>query len=160
MADMAETLRRPPAPPLTGAGITCASARRLASAVLAEADASPGRVADVLMVVSELVTNAHRHTGGLTGFSVSIHLGAVVVEVSDSSPRLPEEQPWAPDQPGGFGWMISNRLTDNLSIDVTPAGKTITALFAPEPLEATPATPRAAGSREQAAEGRLETSIE
>ncbi|WP_168714169.1 ATP-binding protein [Streptomyces sp. A1136] len=147
---MAETLRRPTAPPLTGAGITCASARRLARAVLAEAHASPERVADVLMVVSELVTNAHRHTGGLSGFSVSISLGAIVVDVSDSSPCLPEEQPWEPEQPGGFGWMISNRLTDSLSIDVTPAGKTITAVFAPEPPEATAVTPRGTGSGREA----------
>ncbi|MCY0928010.1 ATP-binding protein [Streptomyces sp. H27-H1] len=126
---MAETLRRPTAPALPGAGITCASARRLARTVLAEADVSPGCVADVLTVVSELVANAYCHAGGLTGFSISIRLGAVVVEVSDPSPQLPQERPWAPDQPGGFGWVISNRLTDSITIDVAHDGKTITALF-------------------------------
>lgn len=127
---MAETLKRPV--PRSGASteITCASARRSAVRVLAEADVSPERADDILTVVSELVTNAHRHTGGVTGFSVGIRAGVIVVEVSDSSTSLPQEQPWAPDQPGGFGWMLTKRLADSISIDAAHDGKTITALFA------------------------------
>ncbi|OKK22077.1 hypothetical protein AMK16_02335 [Streptomyces sp. CB00455] len=85
-------------------------------------------LADILLVTSELATNAVRHGGGLTGFSARLEPDAMVLTVVDASPRLPvalvKEQ--GPATPGGFGWPLICRLAKHVS--VTPlagAGKSI-----------------------------------
>lgn len=109
--------------------MTCARARQAARRLLTEMDVSPERTDDVLTVISELVANACRHAGGVTGLRITPRPGGVVVEVSDSSPRLPREEPSHPARPGGFGWAIVNRLADSVTIRPCRSGKTITALL-------------------------------
>lgn len=89
----------------------------------------PERVADVDTVVTELVSNADRHAGGVTGFALTPERGALLIAVSDASPHFPQDQPWAPAEPGGFGWFLINRLA-RTRIQPTATGKTIIATIA------------------------------
>lgn len=119
-------LRRFP-PASSGAGVSCSQARQATRHLLAEMDVHPERAADALTVVTELVSNAHRHADGVTAFRVSPRPGAVVVEVSDASGRLPHERPWSPTRPGGFGWLLVNRLSDSTDVRFHRGGKTVMA---------------------------------
>ncbi|WP_432075271.1 ATP-binding protein [Streptomyces wuyuanensis] len=90
----------------------------------------PARVVnDILLVTSELVTNALRHGGGIAAFRAEIAGGAVRLSVTDRSPTPPSSGP-RPHiaTPGGFGWPLVQRLSR--SVAVTPArdGKTIEAV--------------------------------
>ncbi|MEU6313255.1 ATP-binding protein [Streptomyces sp. NPDC047014] len=115
---------------------SCAELREEAHKVLAGLGAAGDIIDDVLTVVTELVSNARRHAGGVTGFRVtgadsgSGGGSAVSIAVSDASPEPPRPQPWAPQAPGGFGWLLVNRLADSTRVEVRPDGKTITATFA------------------------------
>ncbi|MEV7085161.1 ATP-binding protein [Streptomyces sp. NPDC093085] len=86
---------------------------------------------DVLLVVSELVTNAVRHAGGVTGFRVSAGAGVVEIAVRDASPALPAPVPerrreeWLP---GGYGWPLVHRLSEVTVTLLGDGGKLIQAL--------------------------------
>ncbi|MFE2937729.1 ATP-binding protein [Streptomyces sp. NPDC059255] len=84
---------------------------------------------DVLLVVSELVTNAVRHAGGVTGFRVSADAGVVEIAVRDASPRLPalteRHEDWLP---GGYGWPLVQRLAEVTVTLLGDGGKLIRAL--------------------------------
>ncbi|MFD3994433.1 ATP-binding protein [Streptomyces sp. NPDC058548] len=93
---------------------------------------SPTAVGDALLVTSELVTNALRHGGGLTGFGVALDPGAVTITVADASgelPRLtnghgPERISGAAE--GGFGWPLVRLLAQEIRLSLPPeGGKTI-----------------------------------
>ncbi|MEU9799610.1 ATP-binding protein [Streptomyces sp. NPDC051000] len=109
-------------------GLTSEEARRIARQVLAS-QATEALVDDVLMVVSELVSNAVRHAGGVTGFSVRCDTGAVVVEVADASATHPRSPGTSAEVPGGFGWLLVNRLAERTEVRSRPGGKTITAFL-------------------------------
>lgn len=84
-------------------------------------------VNDVLLVVSELVSNAERHGGGLSAFDARLDGDTIVLTVADTSPDVPRTRPRAPDAtPGGFGWPLINRVSSHVSVTPTPGGKTIT----------------------------------
>ncbi|MFE9929179.1 ATP-binding protein [Streptomyces sp. NPDC005533] len=117
------------------ARMSCGQARELARRVLAEVGAPPVLVTDVLMVVSELVSNAIRHAGGPAGFHIYRRSGVIIVEVSDHSPRLPQLRPRSPNLPGHFGWRLVKTLAPTVFIRFHRGGKTITA---PLPLHPTP----------------------
>ncbi|WP_406222501.1 ATP-binding protein [Streptomyces decoyicus] len=85
----------------------------------------------VLLVVSELVTNAVRHAGGP---SCSLHLSAcpeaIAVAVRDASHLLP--QPRTPDvlgEGGGFGWSMVCQMADAVAVTDEAGGKTVSALI-------------------------------
>ncbi|WP_160311207.1 ATP-binding protein, partial [Streptacidiphilus anmyonensis] len=64
----------------------------------------PAGVADIVLVVSELVTNAARHGGGAEWVTLSARGGGdtIRVEVADLSRRLPAvRRPSAPARPHG-----------------------------------------------------------
>ncbi|WP_392895588.1 ATP-binding protein [Streptomyces sp. LN699] len=86
----------------------------------------------VIMVVSELVTNALRHGGGIAIMEVSAHPDAIEVAVRDDSPRAPRMR--TPDLnrgTGGFGWLMVNRLAHTTAVTPRPTGgKTVKALIA------------------------------
>lgn len=93
--------------------------------------AVPERTAvDVLLVVSELVTNAVRHAGGVTGFRVCARSGVVEIAVRDASPRLPavrqHRDEWLP---GGYGWPLVHRLAEVTVTVLGDGGKLIKALI-------------------------------
>ncbi|MGW8955762.1 ATP-binding protein [Streptomyces sp. NPDC055709] len=88
-----------------------------------------GEADAVLLVVSELVTNAVRHAGGVTGFRLAAGPGTVTVEVQDASPVPPRPRPSDPREPGGFGWHMVQVLAMDVQVDARPTGKTVTAML-------------------------------
>ncbi|MFD4029170.1 ATP-binding protein [Streptomyces sp. NPDC058637] len=88
---------------------------------------APDTVDTLVLVVSELTTNALRHGGGQFTLELSATTDTVTVAISDPSPVPPRER--APDLnggSGGFGWHMVRRLTTDLTVTPGPgAGKTI-----------------------------------
>ncbi|MGY4394707.1 ATP-binding protein [Streptomyces sp. TE12347] len=85
----------------------------------------------VVLVVSELVTNALRHGGGAYTLRLTAHPSCIEVAVENPSPRMPRMRaPDLVDGTGGFGWHMVDDLS--LATAVTPgpgAGKTVRALL-------------------------------
>ncbi|WP_327117494.1 ATP-binding protein [Streptomyces sp. NBC_01341] len=115
-----------------------ASARDTVTRLLASRALGPaGRlaeivVADALLVTSELVTNAFRHGGGLTGFTAELTDEGLLLAVADASPEVPVASPHPPRTAhvGGYGWPLVCRLAERVSITFHPGGKRIVALIA------------------------------
>ncbi|MBP0456935.1 ATP-binding protein [Streptomyces montanisoli] len=109
--------------------VRAAEARHRAAALLADLNPAVQETmaADVLLVVSELVTNAVRHGGGVAGYSVTVEEGSVVVEVTDRSTRLPSVRDTGELVPGGFGWPLVCRLAHTTLVRPHASGKTIQA---------------------------------
>ncbi|MFH8576390.1 ATP-binding protein [Streptomyces zaomyceticus] len=87
---------------------------------------------DALLVTSELVTNALRHGGGLTGFAVELGRGTVTVSVADASAELPHRRGGRGKEradglaEGGFGWPLIRLLALEIRLYLPPeGGKTI-----------------------------------
>ncbi|CAL9315230.1 ATP-binding protein [Streptomyces sp. SudanB25_2051] len=124
--------------PQTAVAAARARVRRLLGT--REDDAVPAGVADdILLVVTELVTNAARHGGGVTGFHAELDGDDLVVSVADASPALPHTRPRDdPAASGGFGWPLVLRLSSRVTVAPAPGGKTVTAVL---PLRGTPGEP-------------------
>ncbi|MFR0354833.1 ATP-binding protein [Streptomyces sediminimaris] len=95
----------------------------------------PDALGDALLVVSELMTNAILHGGGVTDFSVDVVDTNVSVSVCDRSDRLPVARNAADlrrrQRVGGHGWPIVCRLAHDVHVCELPAGgKRITAVVA------------------------------
>lgn len=89
-------------------------------------------LADVLLVTSELVTNAMRHGGGLTGFDAVLTDAGLLLNVADASadpPVVTDPARRGTDGAGGFGWPLICRLAGHVAITPRPDGKQITALI-------------------------------
>ncbi|MFC8582970.1 ATP-binding protein [Streptomyces sp. NPDC057217] len=81
---------------------------------------------DILLVVSELVTNAYRHGGALTGFTAHLADGTLIVRATDASPVIPRTRTDShPTAPGGFGWPLIQKLSRQVTVIPLEAGKTI-----------------------------------
>ncbi|WUH89426.1 ATP-binding protein [Streptomyces sp. NBC_00433] len=80
---------------------------------------------DVLLVVSELVTNAVRHAPGPLTLRVGLLPGGIGISVRDTSPSLPRAR--TPDRTGGRGWFIVQSLARRVHVDPRPGGKTVRA---------------------------------
>ncbi|MFD8982909.1 ATP-binding protein [Streptomyces sp. NPDC059564] len=79
-----------------------------------------------LLLISELVTNAVRHTAGGCALDLCLEPEAIAIDVTDTSSAEP--RPRRPDQrgEGGWGWHLVNRLGTDVRIRHHPAGgKTI-----------------------------------
>ncbi|MFE5489356.1 ATP-binding protein [Streptomyces virginiae] len=79
-----------------------------------------------LLLISELVTNAVRHTSGGCLLEVRLASDGIDIEVTDTSDAEPE--PRRPDRrgEGGWGWHLVNRLGSDVGIRHHAAGgKTI-----------------------------------
>jgi anti-sigma regulatory factor (Ser/Thr protein kinase) len=86
----------------------------------------------VVLVVSELVTNALRHGGGACTLDLTAHPDSIEVTVHDHSPQTPRMRtPDLNDGTGGFGWPMVNRLAQATAVTREAAGgKTVSALLA------------------------------
>jgi anti-sigma regulatory factor (Ser/Thr protein kinase) len=85
----------------------------------------------VILVVSELVTNALRHGGGTYTLHLTAHPDLIEVAVDDPSSQAPRVR--TPDLnggTGGFGWPMVNRLAHATAVTRRPSGgKTVSALL-------------------------------
>lgn len=125
-------------PPL--AITTAAAARRRVRTLVGERWRSPAgpaaeeAVIDLLLVVSELVTNAIRHGGGLAAFDVGLTPTGVRLSVRDHSAEVPVDVHGHGALPrahegNGYGWPLINRLSREVRVVRHAAGgKTISVL--------------------------------
>ncbi|MFH8370169.1 ATP-binding protein [Streptomyces sp. NPDC018031] len=86
-------------------------------------------ITDALLVTSELVTNAIRHAGGVTGYHTAVLDGRVVITVEDAEDALPRlTRDSAAPLPGGHGWPMVCHLACQVQVVPLPGGgKRITA---------------------------------
>ncbi|MFD7096429.1 ATP-binding protein [Streptomyces xanthophaeus] len=84
----------------------------------------------VVLVVSELATNAVRHGGGTCTLELTARAESIEVAVHDSSPHAPRMR--TPDLyggTGGFGWPMVNHLARATAVTRRASGgKTVSAL--------------------------------
>ncbi|MFB7026541.1 MULTISPECIES: ATP-binding protein [unclassified Streptomyces] len=77
----------------------------------AGSEAGEERVEDVLLLVSEVVTNACLHAGGPEEFVLRRGREGLRVEVADASSEPPRARaPRSPALPGGHGLMVLDKL--------------------------------------------------
>lgn len=126
--------RAGPPPPCRPAEVREAVARAVSERCRATRTACDSdALADVLLVASELTTNAILHGGGVTDFRVDVSGPGVRLSVSDRSDELPVVVPHTDQRgrrsPGGHGWPIVCRLSRDVRVSDLPAGgKCITAV--------------------------------
>lgn len=94
-------------------------------------------VDDVLLVTSELVTNAFRHGGRLTAFETEVTDEGLRITVGDASTESPAESADVGPKVragaariGGYGWPLVRLLASRVSISFHAGGKRITVLMA------------------------------
>ncbi|MFF2254956.1 ATP-binding protein [Streptomyces sp. NPDC058142] len=102
-----------------------ADARDAASGFLACLHPAPPTptAQDLLLLVSELVTNARRHAGTVTALHLSADRRHIHVTVDDPSPAHPQDR--SPDLSGGaggIGWPMIRRLARTLTVHPQPGG--------------------------------------
>ncbi|MER7775536.1 ATP-binding protein [Streptomyces sp. NPDC096191] len=112
--------------------LTAATARDRVRELLLTCDPPPPSQVtdDILLVLTELVTNAGRHGGGLIAFDARLVADTITISVTDASPVVPHTH--ASDRagaPGGFGWPLIQLLSDEVWVRTTAAGKTIGAVL-------------------------------
>ena len=71
----------------------------------------------VLLLTSELVTNACLHAGTDTHVTVRLLPDIVRVEVVDGDAHVPAPREAAPEEPSGRGLMILDALSDRWGVD-------------------------------------------
>jgi serine/threonine-protein kinase RsbW len=101
--------------------------RHVVTARAAEAGLAGERLADFVVAVNELLTNAVRHGGGTGQLTVWSDNGTIVCEVSDGGDGLDpvsRRRP-APDEPGGWGLWLVRELTDTCEIKTGREGTTV-----------------------------------
>jgi anti-sigma regulatory factor (Ser/Thr protein kinase) len=88
-------------------------------------DLEPELLATVVLLVSELATNAVRHAG--SGFTLTIteQRSEVKVEVEDLGPGEPIVRSPQPADPNGRGMRIVERLADSWGVDHAEGSKTV-----------------------------------
>ncbi|MGW2039174.1 ATP-binding protein [Streptomyces virginiae] len=93
-------------------------------------------VNDVLLVVSELLGNAVRHTEGGWLLRMTCRRESLVVEVYDSSSSRPVPRCGDSENGGGFGWGIVEQLTSSVTVRSHTVGKSVRAVWHPGHLQA------------------------
>ncbi|MEU9441726.1 ATP-binding protein [Streptomyces sp. NPDC048304] len=112
--------------PLSSRPESAATARRLAQVVVLRTwRLTPKLTEDCVLLVSELVGNAVRHTGArVFGLRMRRRPGWIRVEVRDPSRGLPCLMPVQEMDTSGRGLFLVDRLSDRWGVDLLPRGKT------------------------------------
>ncbi|MEV5619613.1 MULTISPECIES: ATP-binding protein [Streptomyces] len=80
-------------------------------------------VQNLLLLVSELVTNAIRHAGAVTALWLTADRTGIHVRISDPSPVHPQDRtPDLTGRTGGFGWPMIRRLAHEVTVQESPEG--------------------------------------
>ncbi|WP_069815156.1 ATP-binding protein [Streptomyces sp. TP-A0874] len=105
---------------------SAAAARRLAhSVVVLQWGLGPVLAEQTVLLVSELVGNAVRHTGARGfGLRMSRRRTRIRVEVRDPSRALPCLMPVRELDTSGRGLFLVNEISDRWGVDLLPRGKT------------------------------------
>ncbi|MFG3201005.1 ATP-binding protein [Streptomyces sp. NPDC048192] len=93
------------------------------------ADADRRAGGELLLLVSELVTNADRHSNGPYILELEGTDSEVTVSVYDSSSALPRRFPKNPERIGRHGLEIVHALASEVTAERVPVGKRIRARF-------------------------------
>ncbi|WP_432129402.1 ATP-binding protein [Streptomyces sp. bgisy082] len=121
---------------LEGGGSRIAAARRHAAAFLDRMRTEYGlpisqRARESTeLVVSELVTNAHKYALGPVLMQLRVGAGGVDVVVWDSDPAVPVVRAADPGRAGHHGLEIIKKVAEKLSVVREPVGKRVTAHLA------------------------------
>ncbi|MGV9566588.1 ATP-binding protein [Streptomyces sp. NPDC003480] len=127
--------------------MTAASARAHVLAVVRGHRGSSGcppaeqAVTDLLLVTSELVSNANRHGGGVVAFEATPARDGIRLTVHDRSPHIPAVAFGSGALPvghdgGGYGWPLIIRLAHEIVIEqCAHGGKSVSVVV---PLRARP----------------------
>ncbi|MFI6566736.1 MULTISPECIES: ATP-binding protein [unclassified Streptomyces] len=112
--------------PLPSRPESAATARRLTQVVvLRHWGLTPKMAEDAVLLVSELVGNAVRHTGARTfGLRMRRRRGWIRIEVRDPSRGLPCLMPVQELDVSGRGLFLVDKLSDRWGVDLLPRGKT------------------------------------
>ncbi|MEV6740986.1 ATP-binding protein [Streptomyces sp. NPDC051104] len=112
--------------PLPSRPESAAIARRLAQVViLRQWGLGPRMTEDAVLLVSELVGNAVRHTGArVFGLRMRRRRGWIRIEVRDPSRGLPCLMPVQELDLSGRGLFLVDKLADRWGVDLLPRGKT------------------------------------
>jgi len=108
---------------------SAALVRHELSADLALRGIAPDSIDEVVLVASELVGNAVRHTHSANGTGVGVDWAlddaGVTIWVSDTSPAAPAPREPTASEPGGRGLHIVQALSDNWGVRRTDGGKRV-----------------------------------
>lgn len=89
-----------------------------------------GHVDDAVLVVSELVTNAVRHTHDSCRLTLTVQEGRLDIAVADHSEDFPDlRRHTTGDEHGGFGMDIVRRLGGEVTVVPALGGKTVHVLL-------------------------------
>jgi serine phosphatase RsbU (regulator of sigma subunit)/anti-sigma regulatory factor (Ser/Thr protein kinase) len=106
-----------------------AAARRFVQRSLAGVPSDPERLETLVLLCSELVTNAVLHAAAPSQVRVRVRDGRVRLEVHDPSPHLPAPRVHDPEAPDGRGMALVAALADAWGIErgdgLTDLGKTV-----------------------------------
>ncbi|MEU5595189.1 ATP-binding protein [Streptomyces sp. NPDC020298] len=94
-------------------------------------ESAPDTVDDVLLTISELVTNAHVHARSAAHLVLTWDSRCLHVSVHDSSPLLPTPRPPSAERTGGRGMLLIDALADTWQARPCPDGKIVHACFRP-----------------------------
>ncbi|MBC3839274.1 ATP-binding protein [Streptacidiphilus sp. 4-A2] len=118
-----------------GSGGTITAAREHAQEFFARCvpPLTPAAMADALLLVSEVVTNAVRHAPGPCTVVFVDHRQRLTVTVSDTSAEAPVGRtPDLRSGTGGFGWHLLHRLAQQVAVEVhQEGGKSVTVTLPP-----------------------------
>lgn len=85
----------------------------------------------VLLIVTELVTNAVLHARSASSLRVLAGAGRVRVEVADRAPERPVVRSPSPRQPHGRGMLLVSAMADEWGVRQTDEGKIVWAELRP-----------------------------
>ena len=87
------------------------------------------------LLASELATNCALHAGTEFALRVTLESGAVRLEVTDRSPRLPQPRAFRSQATTGRGLQLVAALAESWGVEPLVDGKTVWARLAPSPAD-------------------------